>query len=55
MFCIEIDLSKKPCGYLLLNPEGQKVKAFFLENTAEVFQNLLYRLPEDDFLLRKTL
>ena len=46
MFTLGIDLSKKTSRYLLLNPEGRKVKSFTLENSPEGFQNLLQRLQE---------
>ena len=46
MFYLGMDVSKKSCRYLLLNPEGQKVKSFSLDNTHETFQNLLQRLED---------
>lgn len=56
MFYLGIDVSKKSCRYLLLNPEGQKVRSFALDNTHEAFQNLLKRLeelsiPKEDLLI----
>jgi transposase len=56
MFCLGIDVSKKSCRYFLINPEGQKVKSFSLDNTHETFQNLLKRLeelsiPKEDLLI----
>ncbi len=56
MFHLGIDVSKKSCRYLLLNPEGQKVRSFSLDNTHETFQNLLKRLedlsiPKEDLLI----
>jgi transposase len=56
MFCLGIDVSKKSCRSLLLNPEGQKVISFCLDNTHESFQNLLKRLevlslPKEDLLI----
>jgi transposase len=56
MFYLGIDVSKKSCRYFLINPEGQKVKSFSLDNTHEAFQNLLKRLeelsiPKEDLLI----
>jgi transposase len=46
MFTLGIDVSKKTSRYLLLNPEGRKVKSFTLESSPEGFRNLLQRLQE---------
>jgi len=46
MFNLGIDVSKKSSRYVLLNPEGQKVKSFSLDNTHEAFQDLLERLKD---------
>jgi len=46
MFYLGIDVAKKSCHYLILNQEGQKVKAFTLDNTHEAFQNLLAHLKD---------
>jgi len=46
MFTLGIDVSKKSSRYLLLSPEGRRVKAFTLENSPEGFQILLQRLQE---------
>src|SRR5512139_1570280 len=56
MFHLGIDVSKKSCRYFLINPEGQKVKSFSLDNTHVAFQNLLKRLeelsiPKEDLLI----
>ncbi len=56
MFYLGIDVSKKSCRYLLLNPEGQKVKGFSLDNTQQAFQDLLKRfedlsIPKEDLLI----
>lgn len=56
MFHLGIDVSKKSCRYFLINPEGQKVKSFSLDNTHGAFQNLLKRLqelsiPKEDLLI----
>ena len=46
VFTLGIDVSQKTSRYLLLNPEGRKVKSFTLENSPEGFQSLLQRLQE---------
>ena len=56
MFHLGIDVSKKSSRYVLLNPEGRKVKSFSLDNSHEAFQDLLERLkelsiPKEDLLI----
>ena len=56
MFTLGIDVSKKSSRYVLLNPEGRKVKSFSLDNSYEAFQDLLERfkelsIPKEDLLV----